>query len=61
MTDMKFKIGDKLRIKVSSEVGTVRAVAIWDDGPPQYFLFYKAADGRAVESWWTEAALTDDI
>lgn len=42
----------------SGESGTVIARAEYTNKQNQYLLRYQAADGRAVESWWDEDALT---
>lgn len=58
MDKWKFGLNDDVRISVSGEVGTVigRAEYATSD-EPNYWVRYKAADGRAVESWWQQSAL----
>ena len=55
----KFKFGLKqvVKIKESEETGTIHGRAEYTTGENNYFLRYKAADGRAVEAWWVESAL----
>lgn len=57
MQDFKFGIGDNVAIKCSDEHGEVIGVAKYKHGEKQYYVRYKAADGRAVENWWQESAL----
>lgn len=54
---MKFSLKQQVTIVASGESGEVIARAEYISGDPQYLVRYKAADGRAVEIWWTEAAL----
>lgn len=53
----KFLIHDRVKIVVSDEVGTIHARSEHESMEHQYLLRYKAADGRACESWWCESAL----
>jgi hypothetical protein len=50
-------VGDRVRIVESQEFGTVIGRAEYDYAEPQYLVRYRAADGRAVELWWTQGAL----
>lgn len=54
-----FKLGQGVTIKVSGEEGYIQGRAHYVDSNPQYNVRYKSADGRAVEAWWNESALTD--
>ncbi len=45
-------------ITASGESATVIARAEYAAAENSYYLRYKAADGRAVEAWWAESALT---
>lgn len=55
---MKFELGHPVTITCSGESGIVVGRAEYvSQSEPQYFVRYKAADGRAVEAWWTESAL----
>lgn len=53
----EYELGSKLTISCSGEEGEVIARAEYLTSENQYLLRYKAADGRAVESWWNESAL----
>jgi hypothetical protein len=54
MDGFRFIFRQEVRIKVSSEVGTVIGIAAYPDSPNQYYVLYKAGDGRAVKNWWNE-------
>lgn len=54
----KFTLRQPLQIIASGESGECIARSEHASAEPQYLLRYKAADGRAVEAWWTENALT---
>lgn len=53
----KFNLGDKVAVEVSGETGEVLGRAEYTTGANNYFVRYKSADGRAVETWWQEDAL----
>lgn len=55
----KFKFGLKqvVKIKESEETGTIQGRAEYTNSENNYYLRYKAADGRATEAWWPESAL----
>ena len=53
-----FQLGQQLRIAASGESGEVIGRAQYARSENQYLLRYRAADGRAVEGWWGESALT---
>lgn len=53
-----FALRQVVKLKESDESGTVLGVAFYDHLPPSYFVRYKAADGRQIERWWDEGALT---
>lgn len=57
---MKFALAEKVAITASHETGHVIARAEYSEASNNYLVRYKAADGRAVEAWWTEAALESD-
>lgn len=58
MEGFKFNLKDPITITVSGEKGEVVGRAQYVDScAPDYLVRYKAADGRAVESWWKETAL----
>lgn len=54
----KFKLNCEVIIAASGERGVVVGRAEFTDGKPQYLIRYMAADGRAVEVWWNQSALT---
>lgn len=54
---MKFDLKQTVTITASGETGEVIGRAEYTSADPQYLVRYKAADGRGVESWWTEEAL----
>ena len=53
----KFNLGDKVAVEVSGETGEVLGRAEYTTAANNYFVRYKSADGRAVETWWQEDAL----
>lgn len=53
----KFDLDAAVAIEVSGERGKIVARAEYVNGDPQYLVRYKAADGRAIESWWVQDAL----
>jgi hypothetical protein len=57
MKEFRFPLGYEVRIVASGERGEVIGRAEYEACENQYLLRYKAADGRAVESWWSESAL----
>lgn len=53
------ELNQAVQITCSGEQGVVLGRAEYAETErPQYFLRYKSADGRAVEQWWSEKALT---
>jgi len=60
MATFKFELGALASISingVSGETGEIIARAEYTNAENMYFLRYIAADGRAVQQWWTESAL----
>ena len=56
----EFELGQPVVIKVSGEKGiVVVGAAKYQYTENSFLVRYCAGDGRAVESWWTSAALTD--
>lgn len=53
----KFELKQQVTIAASGEQGTVIGRAEYVHCENSYYIRYKAADGRATESWWTESAL----
>lgn len=59
MKSFKFNLNAHVSIAASGEAGEVVARAEYAAAENGYLVRYKAADGRAVEAWWGESALTD--
>lgn len=59
MGNFKFDLRTQVRIIVSGEQGEVIGRADYIANESSYLIRYKCADGRAVEQWWIESALTD--
>lgn len=55
----KFELSSEVKIEVSGEAGTVIGRAEYSAGENQYQVRYKCADGRGIESWWSESALVN--
>lgn len=53
----KFELSQEVKLMLSNETGIIRSRAEHVTGEPNYYVLYKAADGRQVEAWWTESAL----
>ena len=58
MHEFRFSLNETVGMVTSDEVGKVIGRAEYLDGEDQYFVRYKAADGRQVENWWSDSALT---
>ena len=58
MSPFKFSLGQILKLDESEEAGTVIGRVEYAHDEPRYLLRYRAGDGRQVESWWGESALT---
>lgn len=56
---MKFKLNAQVRISASGERGQVIGRAEYVNAEPSYYIRYVAADRKALESWWSEGALTE--
>jgi len=52
-----FDLGQRVTIGASGETGVVIGRADYAEMRNSYYVRYKAADGRAVEQWWSEPAL----
>lgn len=57
MKEWKFDITGDVIITASGEQGEVIGRAEYAHAEDAYLLRYKAANGRAVEAWWSESAL----
>jgi hypothetical protein len=58
MVMWKLELGALAIIKASEESGEVIGRAEYSNSEPSYYVRYKAADGRAVEAWWPESAVS---
>jgi hypothetical protein len=58
MLTFKFALGQSVAISASGESGQIVGRAEYEHAENSYYVRYKAADGRAVEAWWTESALS---
>ena len=56
--DFEFELGEGVVIDASGETGMVVARAEYLIAKNSYNVRYQCADGRAVEQWWTESALS---
>jgi hypothetical protein len=56
--EFRFTLEEQVEIVASGESGEVIARAEYAAGENSYQVRYRAADGRAVEAWWGESALT---
>lgn len=59
MSQFKFALGQSVTIAASGETGEVIGRAEYATSENSYYIRYAAADGRAVESWWQQSALSD--
>lgn len=55
----RFGLGQHVLISESGESGVVIGCAMYSYCANSYFIRYKAADGRAVEQWWSQDALQE--
>ncbi|HHB8934186.1 TPA: hypothetical protein ACN7AP_001295 [Klebsiella pneumoniae] len=53
----KHELGQVVNVTFSEEEGRIKARAEYTHGPNQYLIHYRAADGRAVDSWFEEGEL----
>lgn len=57
MNTFIFNLGMEVRLKASTERGEIIGRAEYLHSENQYYVRYKAGDGRQVEAWWGESAL----
>ncbi|MBS9442481.1 hypothetical protein [Photorhabdus heterorhabditis] len=50
----KYKLGQAVKINISIEVGEVKGRAEYTNHINNYFISYRASDGRAAEGWFDE-------
>lgn len=55
---MLYELNQEVTLAVRGKKGTVIGRAEYSFSDPSYLVRYKCADGRAVESWWPESALS---
>lgn len=53
-----FDLNANVKINISGEAGLVVGRAEYPTAENNYYIRYKSTDGRAVEAWWTESALS---
>lgn len=53
----KYALNDKVEIEISGEKGKVFGRAEYIELTAQYWVKYKAADGRAVSNWFYSSDL----
>lgn len=58
MEKKMLELNTPVTINVSGETGIVIGRAEFTASENSYQVRYKAADGRAIECWWNESALT---
>ncbi|WP_310630786.1 hypothetical protein [Paraburkholderia sp.] len=58
MNTFAFNLKDNVAITVSGETGIVIARAEYAASENQYLVRYQSADGRGVEAWWGQTALS---
>lgn len=58
MDQLKFSLGQQVKIAVSGEAGEVVGRAEYAASEPNYYVRYCGKDGRATEAWWAQSALT---
>lgn len=59
MSKFKFELTQPITILISGEIGEIIGRAEYIHSENNYMIRYKCADGRAVESWWAESALSE--
>jgi len=59
MSPFKFELGQRVKLKLTSESGEIVSRAEHQDCTQNYLVRYIAADGRQVENWHWESALVE--
>ena len=54
------KINQEVKLEMTEERGRVIGIAAYAESPNQYFVRYKAADGRQVQDWFSFEALVSE-
>ncbi len=52
-----FDLDQEVTISISGECGFVKGRAEYLESHNQYYIHYKAADGRAVDNWFSGSEL----
>lgn len=52
-----FKLDQTVTIAASGETGVIIGRSEYTTAENNYYIRYRAADGRATEQWWQESAL----
>lgn len=60
MNKFLFNLGENVEIIVSGEKGVVIGRAEFINSSNSYQVRYSGGDGRAVEHWWSEDALSTE-
>lgn len=58
MSKFKFEMGQVVKNKVSEEEGEIIGRSEYAHSESIYYVRYRAGDGRAVDSWWSESAIS---
>ena len=56
-SSFEYDLEQRVSLLESGETGTIVGRAEYTNHMNQYFIRYKAGDGRQVESWWAEDAI----
>lgn len=57
MNEFEFNLDQPVRLVGSAETGKVVARAEYLHGENQFYVRYRAGDGRLTEAWWGASAL----
>lgn len=57
MDDLKYAVGQRVRLTESDEEGSIIGRAEYEAAEPSYLIRYRAGDGRQVQDWWGESAV----
>jgi len=54
----KYDLESRVKLNESEEQGEIIGRGEYTYSQNQYLIRYKAGDGRMVENWWTESAIS---
>ncbi|AXY32654.1 hypothetical protein CEQ20_03990 [Yersinia pseudotuberculosis] len=54
----KYELGQSVSVSISGEQGHIKGRAEYSQLNNSYYIHYKAADGRAVDSWFDESEIS---